>query len=150
MVDKYADAYSRCGFKFVPLVTRGMSCKLDVLVLRRDEPYRVIARGDLDNLLKTLIDGLRMPQQCSELVGQTPGKDDEPFYCLLEDDDGIAEFSAVSDRLLVPPDADEPTRDVVATVTVTVTSGRGGEFSMRELYDEEESGGLIVLERDQL
>lgn len=131
MIDKWADDYARCGFRFMPLVKRDMACQLDILVLRRDEPHSIFGRGDLDNMVKTLIDGLRMPQQCNELAGDIPGVDDDPFFCLLEDDDGIIEFSAVTDKLLTPPEQQEPFRDVVAVVTATAFFGDGTRLIYR-------------------
>jgi hypothetical protein len=88
-VEKIAGDYNRCGFNFVPLVREKnwLACRLDILVLMREEPHRVFAgneRGDLDNRIKTLIDGLRMPGQCSELVGAVPSSGEDPFSAFLK------------------------------------------------------------------
>jgi hypothetical protein len=50
------------------------ACELDILLLRRQEPYRAFDPvGDLDGRVKTLIDGLRMPQ-----LGQEVGENQPP------------------------------------------------------------------------
>jgi hypothetical protein len=142
-VDKIADEFDRCGFKFVPLVREKnyMACRLDLLVLMRQEPYQVFTgdeRGDLDNRIKTLLDGLRLPRQCNELGGQTPASDEAPFFCLLEDDKLVYEFNVKADRLLTPSRSGQADRDVFAIIDVSVTNdlglelptGRGG-FGLR-------------------
>src|SRR5665213_757384 len=61
-----ANDYARCGFRFVPLVRKknGFTYGLDILFLRRGHPGELIVSGDLDNRLKTLIDGLKVPREC--------------------------------------------------------------------------------------
>lgn len=93
------------GYRFVPLVCKGFSlwCSLDILFMRRDFPLWVTSGGDLDNRIKTLIDGLRKPTNSSELGGNdTPGEDEDPFYCLLEDDRLVAGLKVETDMLLAP------------------------------------------------
>ncbi|MFN2392410.1 MAG: hypothetical protein ABR566_10635 [Pyrinomonadaceae bacterium] len=66
-----ARQYSRFGYRFVPLVSRDnfMICGLDILFLRRENPGDLILRGgDIDNRIKTLLDALRMPDDCNEVV----------------------------------------------------------------------------------
>lgn len=76
-----------------------------------------------------------MPQQCSEVDGQSPSADEDPFFCLLEDDKWIYDFSVTTDTLLVPPDPLEPHRDIVAVIRVTVKTTDGGDpFSIRAGY----------------
>jgi hypothetical protein len=130
-IERLANNYRRCGFRFAPLIRKDQhACKLDILVLRRDEPHRLFTgAGDLDNRVKTLIDGLRMPQQCSELNGAQPTSDEDPFFVLLEDDRSILEFRVETDRLLVPPEPDEPERDVFAVIGVHVTTPIGYQIA---------------------
>lgn len=106
MVDVVADTYHQNGYRFVPLVRQelSLSCALSILVLRRDVPGSLLTAGDLDNRIKTLIDGLRLPKAGNELRGnETPGQDEDPFYCLLEDDNLITQFAVETDTLLDPP-----------------------------------------------
>jgi hypothetical protein len=84
-----ASKYTDHGYRFVPLVTPEWSllCSLRILFLRRDIPGSVVSAGDLDNRIKTLIDGLRRPLGKNELRGnEAPAEGEDPFYCLLADD----------------------------------------------------------------
>lgn len=68
-----AESYERAGQPFIPLVTEelGLRCKLDILFLRPENPGSLFVRGDLDNRLKTLFDGLRIANDKQEL-GNSP------------------------------------------------------------------------------
>ena len=79
-------------FAFLPLVTRdaGQEVLLDIVLLSHNGPGgNKQSHGDLDNLLKSLIDGLRMAQNSNEIRNEKPDKGESPFYCLLEDDQVI-------------------------------------------------------------
>lgn len=94
------------GFTFKPIATveSGLTCQLDILMLRGGRPGRVIA--DIDNRLKTLFDALRMPRNAGELGAKTsegqisPMPGEEPFYVLLENDDLITSVKVTTDILL--------------------------------------------------
>ncbi|MGH6818671.1 MAG: hypothetical protein ACREC1_07875 [Methylovirgula sp.] len=106
LVEYIASNFQSNGYRFVPLVCEDFSllCSLDILFLRRDFPLGVISAGDLDNRVKTLIDTLRMPKGANELKGnETPMPDEDPFFCLLEDDDLVTSLSVESGMLLDPP-----------------------------------------------
>lgn len=109
--DILADNYQRCNMRFLPLVSNraGLACALDVLFLRRDPPGSpIIQGGDIDNRLKVVIDGLKMPRECSQLPRDwQPGPGHNPLYCLMEDDGLITEIKVTSDRLLIPREQDE-------------------------------------------
>src|ERR1019366_1365691 len=71
-IEHIADDHQRCGGRFVPLVSKtgGFTCSLDILFLRRDNPgYLIASGGDIDNRIKVLLDGLRMPETVSDLGG---------------------------------------------------------------------------------
>jgi hypothetical protein len=129
-LDALANDFSRCGFRFAPLVNRkyGTACGLDILFLRRENPGELITKGgDIDNRLKTLFDALRVPEQCSELGGATPDVDENPMFCLLESDTLITDFSVTTDRLLLPLKDAERDTDVhlVINVRVRLVSAEG-------------------------
>ena len=107
-------------------------CSLDVLVLRRDEPHALInAAGDLDGRMKTLLDALQMPRQCSELgPNSKPEPDEDPFYVLMEDDRLIYELNVTTDTLLMPTEPNEEHRDVVAVVRVKTRVVDGNVFNV--------------------
>jgi hypothetical protein len=121
--DILADNYQRCNMRFVPLVTNkaGLACALDILFLRRDPPGSpIINGGDIDNRLKVLLDGLKMPKECSQIPPNwRPGPDQDPLYCLMEDDNLITEIKVTSDRLLVPIAEDEHRNSVELVIHVT-------------------------------
>lgn len=121
-LDEIARTYNRAGFNFVPLISKlfGLVCSLDILFLRRESPGQIITHGgDLDNRVKTLFDALRMPKDATELPsGATPEQGEEYFYCLLEDDALITEFSATTDRLLAPLRDREDANDVYLVIKV--------------------------------
>lgn len=43
--------------------------------------------GDIDNQLKTLFDALRAPHDVAELPGGPSDGDQDPLFCLLDDDE---------------------------------------------------------------
>jgi hypothetical protein len=123
LLEATAAQYHMFGYRFVPLVREEVSllCSLDVLFLRRDIPGSALNAGDIDNRIKTLIDTLRIPRNQTELIGPdtTPGADDDPFFCLLEDDKQVSRFVVETDTLLNPP-AVTNLDDTEARVVVTV------------------------------
>ena len=88
----------------MPLVTKdlGLTCAIEILFLRPDPPGSLISSGDIDNRLKTVFDALRIPAGPPELGGHSPAEDENPLYCLLEDDRLISRVSVETDVLLQP------------------------------------------------
>jgi hypothetical protein len=103
-IEDLARRFTAHGFRWVPLVTENMSllCEIDVLFLRFGNPGSVVAAGDLDNRLKTLFDAVQVPTQQSELGGNSPAADEDPFFCVLENDKLITRVSATTAPLLEP------------------------------------------------
>lgn len=102
--------FPRCGFTFVPLATKryDLSCELDILFLRNQPPGKLFEdnAGDLDGRVKLLFDALRVPRVpgrdgATELPPTAkPEPDEDPFFCLMENDDQITAFRLESERLL--------------------------------------------------
>lgn len=119
--------FARMNYNFVPLVTRDLEllCSIEILYLRYGGAGQVLTMaGDLDNRLKTLFDALRMPTNTSELGSfVAPSADEQPFFCLLEDDLVITRAAAESDLLLVSPDPPDPNYAHVV-ITVRIRPGR--------------------------
>lgn len=103
------------GLRFAPLVTQRLHlyAEISVLLLREQpEGTLIVESGDIDNRLKTLLDGLRLPRGSNE--GRAPGEgnglqaysDPDPFFCVLEDDALVTKVSVEVARLLrpAPPD----------------------------------------------
>jgi hypothetical protein len=104
-LEHIADDHRYCGGRFVPLISKqgGFTCSLDILFLRKHKPGSLIASGgDIDNRLKVLFDALKMPKVQSDLGGLPLETDENPFFCLLEDDSLITSLSVTTDRLLTP------------------------------------------------
>jgi hypothetical protein len=119
-----ANKYRLCGFRFIPLVSpeQSLSCAVDILLLRRDQPGSLVkSGGDIDNRLKTIFDSLRMPGNCSELPKASIAEDGEdPFYVLLQDDSLITKVTVSSDRLLSPLEVNEDVNSVQLVIGVAV------------------------------
>lgn len=96
------------GFTFAPLVCQKMRAvaELDIKLLWPHAPGSIITSGgDIDNRLKTLFDSLKLPSEPTALPSCIlPEVNEEPFFCLLEDDSLIARVSVDADRLLEKTD----------------------------------------------
>lgn len=108
------------GLLFAPLVTQRLDlyAELSVLLFRQQRRGTLITDGgDIDNRLKTLLDGLRVPHGSMEGRPEKPLEPDpRPFFCLLEDDSLVTKVSVESEQLLRPAKPDE----VVAIISVHV------------------------------
>jgi len=97
------------GFRFAPLVTERLHlvADLDITMLRPEPPGSIVTQGgDIDNRLKTLLDSLKMPKEVGEVPrSDSPGGDEDPFFCLLEDDNLITKLTVGTGRLLEPRNA---------------------------------------------
>lgn len=110
---------------YLPLVRAdlGLACDLDIIFLRKGDPGATVSQsGDLDNRIKTLFDGLRMPA-----MGETPNPSNgvpvaDPLFCLLESDTLIHDFAVRPDRLLNRPGGSEKEVKLIISVTVKVLS----------------------------
>ncbi|WP_304192099.1 hypothetical protein [Phenylobacterium aquaticum] len=104
-IEGLAERFKLNGYRFVPLVTESVDvlCSVDVLFLRAGPPGSVYRHGDIDNRLKTLFDGLTMPIDAMQLGDYaTPSGDEDPFFCLLQNDAMITRASVETDTLLDP------------------------------------------------
>jgi hypothetical protein len=94
------------GFRFAPLVCSRLRlvAELAIIFLRPEPPGRIVTQGgDIDNRLKTLFDALRMPKEQGEIPkNDVPGTNENPFFCVLEDDNLITKVAVATDRLLKP------------------------------------------------
>jgi hypothetical protein len=130
--------FDKCGYKFVPLVSRhlGLTCGLDVLLLQKDKVAPIGQAGDIDNRLKTLFDALQVPQNCSEIEGSKEADEDPYFFCLTENDSLITDVRVTADKWLAPytppkgPGASHPENFVHLIITVEV---RPSVFSYENL-----------------
>jgi len=122
ILQQVASRFAICGYRFVPLVLEELvlACKLDILFLRREIGLgRIVQGGDLDNRLKTLFDGLRVPHDGKEIGGSAPLEGEDPFFCLLQDDSLITEVKVRADTLLTPT-TPQTANDVKLIIGVTL------------------------------
>jgi hypothetical protein len=107
--------------RFLPIVRESMAlvCGLKVLFLRKEEPGNLILQGgDLDNRIKTLFDGLRVPSE-GEIIEDDESTD--PILCLLENDSLITSFDIKTDRLLSTPTGSVHQVRLIVEVDINVT-----------------------------
>lgn len=130
MIEYISRDFEEHGYKYCPLVMEEFSvlCSLDILFLRREAPGDTLSGGDVDNRIKTLIDGLRKPSSRKELGDHiAPGEGENPLHVLLQDDSLVTGFSVETDTLFDAPkltkkgkvsDDDKNLARVVITVTL--------------------------------
>jgi hypothetical protein len=112
------------GWLFRPVVRKHlkMICSLDVLFLRKMEHEGLVHQGgDIDNRLKTLFDGLRMPDK-GDAVPSAQDVGEQPLATLLESDSLINGFSVRADKLLDCRSTSKHWVKLVIGVQVSVTS----------------------------
>jgi hypothetical protein len=120
MLEVRAGNYARCGYRFLPLVSRdsGSDCSLDILLLRHDDPARLVqTAGGIDYRVPLLLAALRMPRTCDE-AENGPDANEDPFYVLMDDDSTVKEVKVSNDRLLTPVTPQEPPHYVVLIIQV--------------------------------
>jgi len=101
--------WARAGFNIVPLVTADMAlrCSIHITLLRPEEARLIFRSGDIDGQLKTLFDALRMPNSTAETCNIRPEEDENPLFCLLEDDRLVSEVTVTTDVMLLLPNTRE-------------------------------------------
>lgn len=124
VAQKIAKRFSRAGYNFLPLIGAVFgdvqtACGLDILFLRRDGPGALIqSGGDMDNRIKVLLDALKMPKSGEFQPSSPPAPDEDPFFCVVEDDSLITEIKVTTDRLLLPLAEGEHIHDVHIIINV--------------------------------
>jgi hypothetical protein len=95
---------SVADFQFKSIVSSkfNLIAELDITFLRPEPPGCIVTQGgDIDNRLKTLFDAFRMPNNSKEIPkDDSPKPNENPFCCLLEDDNLITKIAVRTDRLL--------------------------------------------------
>jgi hypothetical protein len=100
-----------------------LTCSLEITFLHRQTSSLINTKGDIDNRIKTLLDGLSMPKPGGGIVGSDPLKQpqEDPCYILLEDDSLITGLSVNVDRYLGGPALPEDAVLLLIDVNVRVT-----------------------------
>lgn len=118
----------RGNFRYLPIVCNELSTisELDILFLRPEKPGHVF--GDIDNRIKTLIDSLRIPNDGEIPIGDLPNVDEDPFYCLLEDDSLVFRLSVSTDHFLDWKDESEVLLIISVNVNKTKSDVSNADF----------------------
>jgi hypothetical protein len=118
----YACITSIGSKKYAPLIATHLAAELDIVLLRQQVKGQLIGQGgDIDNRLKTLFDGLRMPSKGEvQQLGDLVARDEDPLHCLLEDDRLIHRVNVETDRLL----KDAKPHELLAIIGVTIVLTR--------------------------
>jgi hypothetical protein len=122
--DSLRTPISMGGHNCIPVVRKSLflTCALNILFLRKEGPGSLVASGgDLDNRIKTLFDGLRMPTHDE---GAAEKADRDPLFCLLEDDALITDVVIRTDRLLSRPGSSSSEVRLIIDVDVHPTHVR--------------------------
>ena len=116
-------------YTFVVSDQLALVADLTITFLRPERPGGLRDEyGDLDNRIKTLLDGLKVPNAKNALP--TDGSlqtDPDPLYCLLEDDRLITSLDIKSDRLLDP---DARPDEVVLLIHVRTRTTLGTHYNL--------------------
>jgi hypothetical protein len=122
-------------FTFIPLVITGyylkLVCELDIRLFWRDVPGMILNKGDLDNRIKVLFDALSVPQLNQLPNGDRPNANENPFFCLLEDDKLITRVSIMTGALNTHSSHDEPSGYVELDIDVTVKASELSNWPFR-------------------
>ena len=107
------------GACFRPLVRESFAlhCGLKILFLRPEPPGRVYQGGDLDGRIKTLLDALSMPQHVEQVL-EKDSSQQNPIYCLLEEDSMVSGLNVETDRMLC--ESNQPADYARLTIEVDV------------------------------
>lgn len=128
-LDDAATTFKRSGFRFIPFVSRefNLVCNLEIKLARSGTEA---ARSDDNALLKTLFDSLSVPADGDQLRGLTPGSEETPFYCLLENRSLVTGFEIGTERLREPRwDAEDVRLSMVVTVRPTKITEENWSFA---------------------
>lgn len=109
---------------YLPVVSEKLKliCRIDILMLRPEAPGNLVTGGDIDNRIKTLLDGLRTPHTIEELPRQrTNQMASDPFHVLLQDDKLITAINVEVGQLLNEPNSKVVKMIIRVDVKPTVT-----------------------------
>jgi hypothetical protein len=110
------------GHLFAATVTARLrvEARLRIDFLRPEAPGKLLQSGDIDNRIKTLFDGLSVPQQPNMLPKNfNPSPDEVPFHCLLDDDGLVTGFEVQTYRWLAG--AARPRDEVLLIIHVSTS-----------------------------
>jgi hypothetical protein len=87
------------GIDWNPIITSNLKLLAELEIQLLHPEITGVAHSDIDNRVKTLLDGLRSPQNEHEVGDNTPS-DIGPIYTLLDDDHLVTKVSINTSHLL--------------------------------------------------
>ena len=96
-------------------------------------PRQATTAGDVDNRLKTLVDGLTRPANAQQLEGFVPPDAAEPTYCLM-DDDRLVQRLSVDARPWFDNTASTNEALVIVTAAIVLGSNASLETPMATTF----------------
>lgn len=105
------------SYNFASVVSSEIHLVADLTItyLRPGPPGALVQGGDIDNRMKTLLDALKIPTNTDLPDKGPPLPDQDPLFCLLEDDSLITGLIVKTDSL---PDPDFPPTEVILLIHV--------------------------------
>jgi len=116
------------GIDWNPIITPNlkMIAELDILLMHPE--ITGVPHSDIDNRVKTILDGLRCPQNEHE-IGQNTPRDIGPIYTLLDDDHLVTRLTVNTSHLLssdtFPCDVEKTPDSVFMLIDVNVRVTEG-------------------------
>ncbi|MDR1826306.1 MAG: hypothetical protein LBQ49_01280 [Rickettsiales bacterium] len=115
------------GIDWNPVVTPNLKLLAELEIQLLHPEIGSVARTDIDNRIKTLLDGLRCPQNEHEVGDNTPA-DIGPIYTLLDDDHLVTKISIntahlLSDHIFIREDEFKDNVFLMVNVNVRVEEG---------------------------
>ncbi len=87
------------GIDWNPIITPNLKLLAEIDILLMHPEIIGVPRSDIDNRTKTILDGLRCPQNAHEIGENTP-KNIGPIYTLLDDDHLVTKLTVNTSHLL--------------------------------------------------
>lgn len=108
------------GVEFVPIVSTELNLLAEIDVIMMHPELLGCARGDIDNRMKTLLDGLKRPQNTTEVPDSC--KKMKRMYTLLDDDRLVTRLNVNTTHLLNAKDINELLLIITVTFKPALTS----------------------------
>ena len=116
------------GLTFIPIISPELDlvAELDILIMHPE--VLGTARADIDNRLKTLLDGLRRPQVSQEITDNLVKKfGNKPIYTLFDDDRLVTKITVNTTHLLEYKNI----TDMVLVIAVNIRASKGTKDNLQ-------------------
>ena len=116
------------GLTFIPIISPELDLVAELDILMMHPEVLGTARADIDNRLKTLLDGLRRPQVSQEVTDNLVKKfGNKPIYTLFDDDKLVTKITVNTTHLLDFKDVNE----IVLVIAVNIRASRGTQDNLQ-------------------